>query len=59
MGQKVVGIDLLKQLQRKEMVVKEKYIVCDRSDELHRSFGKRLVIERDSRDPFFCNGPSE
>ena len=58
-GQKVVGIDLLKQLQRKEMVVKEKYIVCDRSDGLHRSFGKRLVIERDSRDPFFCNGPSE
>ena len=53
------GKELLKQVQRKEDVVKEKYIVCSRSNDLHRSFGKRLVIARDSRDPFYCNGPSE
>ena len=53
------GKELLKQVNRKEDVVKENYIVCSRSDQLHRSFGKRLVIARDSRDPFYCNGPSE
>ena len=59
LDEQVSGKELLKQLYRKEDVVKEKYIVCGRSKELHRSFGKRLVIARDSRDPFYCNGPSE
>ena len=53
------GKELEKQMHRKEDVVEEKYIVCGRSKQLHRSFGKRMVIARDSRDPFYCNGPSE
>ena len=50
---------MLTQFEDSEDVVTSQYVICNRSLSLHRSYGERLVVARTSKDPFYCNGPSE
>ena len=50
---------MLSQFKGSEDVVTSQYVICDRSLSLHRSYGQRLIVARNSKDPFYCNGPSE
>ena len=50
---------MLTQFEDSDDVVTSEYVICNRSLSLHQSYGRRLVVSRTSKDPFYCNGPSE
>ena len=50
---------MLTQFEDSVDVVTSGYVICNRSLSLHQSYGRRLVVSRTSKDPFYCNGPSE
>ena len=50
---------MLRQFLGSKDFVTTQYVICNRSKSLHQSYGGRLVVQRTSQDPFYCNGPSE